>query len=88
MKVTLYRYVGDSDTANKLLKSNTVVYDKEVIPYGSFDPAGATFRLDVLLDLNYAKFTYNSHDYYGYVDVSTDSKLSAFNSAFSESVPA
>lgn len=74
MKVTLYRYIGDSDTANKLLKSNTVVYDKEVIPYGSFDPAGATFRLDVLLDVNYAKFTYNSHDYYGYVDVSTDSK--------------
>ena len=74
MKVTLYRYIGDSDTANKLLKSNTVVYDKEVIPYGSFDPAGATFRLDVLLNVNYAKFTYNSHDYYGYVDVSTDSK--------------
>lgn len=74
MRVTLYRYIGDSDTANKLLKSNTIVFDKEVIPYGSFDPAGATFRLDVLLDVNYAKFTYNSHDYYGYVDVSTDSK--------------
>lgn len=74
MRATLYRYTGDSDTANKLLKSNTVVYDKEVIPYGSFDPAGATFRLDVLLNVNYAKFTYNSHDYYGYVDVSTDSK--------------
>lgn len=74
MRVTLYRYTGDSDTANKLLKSNTVVYDKEVIPYGAFDPAGATFRLDNLLNVNYAKFTYNSHDYYGYVDVSTDSK--------------
>lgn len=74
MKVTLYRYVGDSDTANKILKNCTVVYDKEVIPYGSFNPNGASFRLDTLHDVNYAKFTYNSHDYYGYVDVSTDSK--------------
>lgn len=74
MKVTLYRYIGDSDTANKLLKQCTVVYDKEVIPYGSFNPNGASFRLDTLHDVNYAKFTYNSHDYYGYVDVNTDSK--------------
>lgn len=74
MKVTLYRYIGDSDTANKLLKKCTVIYDKEVIPYGAFDPSGASFRLDTLHDVNYAKFTYNSHDYYGYVDVSTDSK--------------
>lgn len=74
MKVTLYRYIGDSDTANKLLKQCTVVYDKEVIPYGAFNPNGASFRLDSLHDVNYAKFTYNSHDYYGYVDVSTDSK--------------
>lgn len=74
MKVTLYRYIGDSDTANKLLRKCTVVYDKEVIPYGSFNPNGASFRLDTLHDVNYAKFTYNSHDYYGYVDVSTDSK--------------
>lgn len=74
MKVTLYRYVGDSDVANKILKNCTVVYDKEVIPYGAFNPNGASFRLDTLHDVNYAKFTYNSHDYYGYVDVSTDSK--------------
>lgn len=74
MKVTLYRYIGDSDTANKLLRKCTVVYDKEVIPYGAFNPNGAAFRLDTLHDVNYAKFTYNSHDYYGYVDVSTDSK--------------
>lgn len=74
MKVTLYRFVGDSDTANKLLKNCTVVYDKEVIPYGAFNPNGASFRLDTLHDVNYAKFTYNSHDYYGYVDVNTDSK--------------
>nr|DAF21756.1 MAG TPA: hypothetical protein [Bacteriophage sp.] len=74
MKVTLYRYVGDSDTANKILKNCTVVYDKEVIPYGAFNPNGASFRLDTLHDVNYAKFTYNSHDYYGYVDVNTDSK--------------
>lgn len=74
MKVTLYRYVGDSDTANKLLKQCTVIYDKEVIPYGAFNPNGASFRLDTLHDVNYAKFTYNSHDYYGYVDVNTDSK--------------
>lgn len=74
MKVTLYRYIGDSDTANKLLKKCTVIYDREVIPYGSFNPNGASFRLDTLHDVNYAKFTYNSHDYYGYVDVSTDSK--------------
>lgn len=74
MKVTLYRYTGDSDTANKILKNCTVVYDKEVIPYGAFNPNGASFRLDTLHDVNYAKFTYNSHDYYGYVDVSTDSK--------------
>lgn len=74
LKVTLYRYTGDSDTANKILKNCTVVYDKEVIPYGAFNPNGASFRLDTLHDVNYAKFTYNSHDYYGYVDVSTDSK--------------
>lgn len=74
MKVTLYRFVGDSDTANKLLKNCTVVYDREVIPYGAFNPNGASFRLDTLHDVNYAKFTYNSHDYYGYVDVNTDSK--------------
>lgn len=74
MKVTLYKYIGDSDVANKLLKQCTVIYDKEVIPYGAFDPNGASFRLDTLHDVNYAKFTYNSHDYYGYVDVSTDSK--------------
>ena len=74
MKVTLYRYIGDSDTANKLLKQCTVIYDKEVIPYGAFNPNGASFRLDTLHDVNYAKFTYNSHDYYGYVAVSTDSK--------------
>lgn len=74
MKVTLYRYIGDSDTANKLLKQCTVIYDKEVIPYGAFNPNGASFRLDTLHDVNYAKFTYNSHDYYGYVDVKTDSK--------------
>lgn len=74
LKVTLYRYIGDSDTANKILKNCTVVYDKEVIPYGAFNPNGASFRLDTLHDVNYAKFTYNSHDYYGYVDVSTDSK--------------
>lgn len=74
MKVTLYRYIGDSDTANKLLKQCTVIYNKEVIPYGAFNPNGASFRLDTLHDVNYAKFTYNSHDYYGYVDVSTDSK--------------
>lgn len=74
MKVTLYRFVGDSDTANKLLKNCTVVYDKEVIPYGAFNPNGASFRLDTLHDVNYAKFTYNSHDYYGYVAVATDSK--------------
>ena len=74
MKVTLYKYTGDSDTANKLLKQCTVVYNKEVIPYGAFNPNGASFRLDTLHDVNYAKFTYNSHDYYGYVDVSTDSK--------------
>ena len=74
MKVTLYKYVGDSDTANKLLKNCTVIYDKEIVPYGAFNPNGAAFRLDVLLDVNFAKFTYNSHDYYGYVDVSTDSK--------------
>ena len=74
MKVTLYRYIGDSDVANKLLRKCTVIYDKEVIPYGSFNPNGASFRLDTLHDVNYAKFTYNSHDYYGYVDVNTDSK--------------
>ena len=74
MKITLYRYIGDSDTANKLLKQCTVIYDKEVVPYGAFNPNGASFRLDTLHDVNYAKFTYNSHDYYGYVDVSTDSK--------------
>ena len=74
MKVTLYRYIGDSDTANKLLKQCTVIYDKEVIPYGAFNPNGASFRLDTLHDVNYGKFTYNSHDYYGYVDVKTDSK--------------
>lgn len=74
MKVTLYKYIGDSDTANKLLRKCTVVYDKEVIPYGAFNPNGASFRLDTLHDVNYAKFTYNSHDYYGYVDVNTDSK--------------
>lgn len=74
MKITLYRYIGDSDTANKLLKQCTVIYDKEVIPYGAFNPNGASFRLDTLHDVNYGKFTYNSHDYYGYVDVSTDSK--------------
>lgn len=74
MKVTLYKYIGDSDTANKLLKQCTVIYDKEVIPYGAFNPNGASFRLDTLHDVNYAKFTYNSHDYYGYVDVNTDSK--------------
>ena len=74
MRITLYRYIGDSDVANKLLKQCTVVYDKEVIPYGAFNPNGASFRLDTLHDVNYGKFTYNSHDYYGYVDVSTDSK--------------
>lgn len=74
MKVTLYRYIGDSDVANKILRKCTVVYDKEVIPYGAFNPSGASFRLDTLHDVNYAKFTYNSHDYYGYVDVNTDSK--------------
>lgn len=74
MRVTLYRYIGDSDTANKLLKQCTVIYDKEVVPYGAFNPNGASFRLDTLHDVNYAKFTYNSHDYYGYVDVNTDSK--------------
>lgn len=74
MKVTLYKYIGDSDTANKLLRDCTVIYDKEVIPYGAFNPNGASFRLDTLHDVNYAKFTYNSHDYYGYVDVKTDSK--------------
>lgn len=74
MRVTLYRYIGDSDTANKLLKQCTVIYDKEVVPYGAFNPNGASFRLDTLHDVNYAKFTYNSHDYYGYVDVKTDSK--------------
>lgn len=74
MKITLYRYIGDSDTANKLLKQCTVIYDKEVVPYGAFNPNGAAFRLDTLHDVNYGKFTYNSHDYYGYVDVSTDSK--------------
>ena len=74
MKVTLYKYTGDSDTANKLLKQCTVIYNKEVIPYGAFNPNGASFRLDTLHDVNYGKFTYNSHDYYGYVDVSTDSK--------------
>lgn len=74
MKVTLYRYIGDSDVANKLLRKCTVIYDREVIPYGAFNPNGASFRLDTLHDVNYAKFTYNSHDYYGYVDVNTDSK--------------
>lgn len=74
MKVTLYKYIGDSDTANKLLKQCTVIYDREVVPYGAFNPNGASFRLDTLHDVNYAKFTYNSHDYYGYVDVNTDSK--------------
>lgn len=74
MKVTLYKFTGDSDTANKILKNCTVVYNKGVVPYGAFDPNGASFRLDVLYDVNYAKFTYNGHDYYGYVDVSTDSK--------------
>lgn len=74
MKVTLYKYIGDSDTANKLLRKCTVIYNKEVIPYGAFNPNGASFRLDTLHDVNYAKFTYNSHDYYGYVDVNTDSK--------------
>ena len=74
MKITLYRYIGDADTANKLLKQCAVIYNKEVIPYGAFNPNGASFRLDTLHDVNYAKFTYNSHDYYGYVNVSTDSK--------------
>ncbi len=74
MKVTLYRYIGDSDVANKILRKCTVVYEREVIPYGAFNPNGASFRLDTLHDVNYAKFTYNSHDYYGYVDVNTDSK--------------
>lgn len=74
MKVTLYKYIGDSDTANKLLRKCTVIYDREVVPYGAFNPSGASFRLDTLHDVNYAKFTYNSHDYYGYVAVATDSK--------------
>ena len=74
MKVTLYKFTGDSDTANKLLRNCTVIYDREVVPYGAFNPNGASFRLDVLYDVNYAKFTYNGHDYYGYVYVSTDSK--------------
>ena len=74
MRVTLYKYIGDSDTANKLLRDCTVIYNKEVVPYGAFNPNGASFRLDTLHDVNYAKFTYNGHDYYGYVDVSTDSK--------------
>ena len=74
MKIALYKYTGDSDTANKLLRNCTVIYNKEVVPYGAFNPNGAAFRLDVLLDVNYGKFTYNGHDYYGFVDVSTDSK--------------
>lgn len=74
MRVTLYKYTGDSDTANKLLRNCTVIYNKDVVPYGAFNPNGASFRLDTLHDVNYGKFTYNGHDYYGYVDVSTDSK--------------
>ena len=74
MRVTLYKYTGDSDTANKLLRDCSVIYNKEVVPYGAFNPNGAAFRLDTLYDVNYAKFTYNGHDYYGFVDVSTDSK--------------
>ena len=74
MQVTLYKYTGDSDTANKILRNCTVVYNKEVVPYGAFNPNGASFRLDTLHDVNYGKFTYNRHDYYGYVNVSTDSK--------------
>ena len=74
MQVALYKYIGDSDTANKLLRDCTVIYNKEVVPYGAFNPNGAAFRLDVLHDVNYGKFTYNGHDYYGYVNVSTDSK--------------
>ena len=32
MKVTLYRYVGDSDTANKLLKLGARQNDKNPLP--------------------------------------------------------
>lgn len=74
MQVTLYKYTGEQDVANKILQNSTIVYNQDVIPYGAFDPNGATFRLSELYDVNYGKFTFNNHDYYGYVDISVDSK--------------
>lgn len=74
MQVTLYKYTGEQDVANKILQNATEVYNQDVTPYGAFDPNGAIFRLSELYDVNYGKFTFNNHDYYGYVDISVDSK--------------
>lgn len=75
MVVRLGKYTKGANVAYKeqaiTWLSNVDNYDQNVTPYGEFDPMKAQFTFDRLWDVNYCKFTYDSHTYYGWVDVST-----------------
>ena len=71
MRVTLYRYNGKSNVANKL-KDLTPVFDEEITPYGAFSSTNVTFKLDRLMDVNFCRYGYNNHNYYGTVTVDVD----------------
>lgn len=74
MQVTLVKYTGKQNIANKKFLDNWhEITSQEVTTYGSFNPNAASFRLDILYDANYAVYVFNGHDYYGYVDIEVDS---------------
>lgn len=74
MQVTLVKYTGKQNIANKKLLDNWhEITSQDVTTYGSFNPNAASFRLDILYDANYAVYVFNNHDYYGYVDIEVDS---------------
>lgn len=73
MNISLYRFNGQILIANKI-SGLTPVFSGQITPYGEFDSNSVFFKLSHLYDANYAKYTFNGHDYYGAVTVKVDSK--------------
>ena len=73
MQVTLYRFNGKKDEANKLQGNITQLFNANVTPYGAFSATNVVFVLDYMYSANYCKYIYNNKTYYGFCTVSVAS---------------
>ena len=71
MRISLYRFNGKSNVANKV-DNLQALYSADITPYGAFDSTNVVFKLDRMLDANICKYEFNNHAYYGTCEVNVD----------------